>query len=265
MCGSELKPLPDGVRRVASFLEKSGHLHAPIMLDDAARTAQQAADALGVALGQIAKSIVFKRKPDNACVLVVTSGDRRVDERKLDALVCTNGTRLGRADAEFVKVQTGFSIGGVAPVAHASDVLLLMDLSLMRFDELWAAAGHPHAVFKSSPPELALLSGAALVDVSADVPPDMAVDTASAVDENTLRRHAIDLIASRARNIRADGLFVPSPCISVCHVDADSGLCQGCFRTLDEISNWSQSGPAAQRQVWKLIGQRATAQVANES
>src|SRR6476469_8008079 len=113
MCGAELRSLPEGVQRVARALQDAGHPHAPVMLDGAARTAQQAADALGVALGQIAKSIVFRRKLDDACVMVVTSGDQRVDERKAEALVCPDGKRLARADAEFVKNRTGFSIGGV--------------------------------------------------------------------------------------------------------------------------------------------------------
>lgn len=91
MCGAELKPLPDGVQRVAAELARLGHPEPPVMLDDAARTAQQAADALGVALGQIAKSIIFRRKPDGVAVLVVASGDRRVDEAKVAALVCTPG------------------------------------------------------------------------------------------------------------------------------------------------------------------------------
>ena len=116
MCGAELTSLPDGVQRVARLLQDKGHPHAPQMLDDAARTAQQAADALGIALGQIAKSIVFRRKSDDAAVLVVTSGDRRVDEKKVEAIV----GKLGRADAEFVKARTGFSIGGVSPFAHAT-------------------------------------------------------------------------------------------------------------------------------------------------
>ncbi|MBL0915884.1 MAG: hypothetical protein IBJ13_10310, partial [Sphingopyxis sp.] len=103
--------LPDGVARVQAELQRLGHPHAPVMLDDAARTAQQAADALGVALGQIAKSIIFKRKPDETAVLVVTSGDLRVDEKKVQALVCAEGQKLGRADADFVKARTGFSIG----------------------------------------------------------------------------------------------------------------------------------------------------------
>ena len=83
MCGAELTQLPEGVQRVASFLQAAGHTSTPRMLQDAARTAQQAADALGVELGQIAKSIIFKRKSDDAAVLVITSGDKRVDEAKV--------------------------------------------------------------------------------------------------------------------------------------------------------------------------------------
>src|SRR3982751_6948974 len=128
MCGAELKSLPEGVQRVAAVLQQSGHPHMPVMLDDAARTAQQAADALGVRLGQIAKSIIFRRKSDDAAVLVVTSGDRRVDEKKVDAIV----GKTGRADADFVKAKTGFSIGGVSPFAHATPAVTLIDRELFR-------------------------------------------------------------------------------------------------------------------------------------
>ena len=248
MCGSELVCLPEGVQKVAVFLEAEGHPHVPVMLNDAARTAQQAADALGVELGQIAKSIVFRRKSDDVAVLVVTSGDRRVDERKLEALVCTDGKRIGRADAAFVKARTGFSIGGVAPVAHAGDVLILIDRSLMRFDEVWAAAGHPHAVFKLKPKTLELLTGAPLVDVAVDIN-----------DENAARQKAIDLIATRARQTSPGSGIVPSPCISVCRISADSGLCEGCFRTLGEISAWSRLPVDDKWALWQTIEQRIAA------
>jgi len=93
MCGAELISLPDGVQRVARVLQEKNHPHMPVMLADAARTAQQAADALGVELGQIAKSIVFKRKVDDVAVLVITSGDKRVDQVKVEALEwCPFGT-----------------------------------------------------------------------------------------------------------------------------------------------------------------------------
>jgi prolyl-tRNA editing enzyme YbaK/EbsC (Cys-tRNA(Pro) deacylase) len=162
MCGSELTALPEGVQRVAAALAAKSHPHAPVMLADAARTAQQAADALGIEVGQIAKSIIFRRKADDVAVLVITSGDRRVDEKKVEALV----GKIGRADAEFVKAKTGFSIGGVSPVAHAEPPLTLVDRELFRFAEIWAAAGHPHGVFKLRPQDLESLAGAPVADVT---------------------------------------------------------------------------------------------------
>jgi len=162
MCGAELTSLPEGVQRVARLLQDKGHPHAPQLLDDAARTAQQAADALGIALGQIAKSIVFRRKSDDAAVLVVTSGDRRVDEKKVEAIV----GKLGRADADFVKSRTGFSIGGVSPFAHATPPVTLIDGELFRFEDVWAAAGHPHAVVRLRPGDLEQLTGAPVADVT---------------------------------------------------------------------------------------------------
>ena len=150
---------------MAGSLRAASHPNQPVLLDAAARTAQQAADALGVALGQIAKSIVFRRKSDDAAVLVVTSGDRRVDEHKVAALVCPLGAKLGRADADFVKAKTGFSIGGVAPLAHNQPCVTLIDRELFRFQEIWAAAGHPHAVFKLTPADLQNLTGAPVSDV----------------------------------------------------------------------------------------------------
>ena len=152
---------PEGFRRVTALLAEKRHAHAPVFLDVAARTAQEAADALGIALGQIAKSVVFRRQLDEAAVLVVTSGDKRVDERKVAAIVGA----VGRADAEFVKARTGFTIGGVAPVGHLEPPVLLIDRELFRFGEIWAAAGHPNGVFRLSPDELATLTGAPVHDV----------------------------------------------------------------------------------------------------
>jgi prolyl-tRNA editing enzyme YbaK/EbsC (Cys-tRNA(Pro) deacylase) len=171
MEAEQFKAWPEGVQRVAQVLRDKGHPHAPVMLSDAARTAQQAADALGVQLGQIAKSIIFKRKPDAAAVLVITSGDRRVDEHKVQVLVCTAGQKLGRADAEFVKAATGFSIGGVSPVGHAAAPVTLLDRDLLRFEEIWAAAGHPHGVFRLQPQALCGLTGAAFADVAQEPSP----------------------------------------------------------------------------------------------
>lgn len=154
--------LPEGVQRVQQALRLAAHPHAPVMLDGAARTAQEAAEGLGVQLGQIAKSVIFKRKEDGAAVLVVASGDRRVDEKKVAALV----GKVGRADADFVKSQTGFSIGGVSPVAHLTPPVTLLDQDLWRFDVVWAAAGHPHGVFQLQPDDLKRLTGAPVADVA---------------------------------------------------------------------------------------------------
>lgn len=244
MCGSELLALPEGVQRVAALLQSMGHAHTPVMLDGAARTAQEAADALGVGIGQIAKSIVFRRRSDDVAVLVVTSGDQRVDEKKVEALVCADGKRLGRADAAFVKSRTGFSIGGVAPLAHATATLVLIDQSLFRFDALWAAAGHPHAVFQLSPADLQRLTGAPVADFAVDVG-----------EEKLTQQYAMKVVALRAGNIGASG-DIPSPCISICRLNDASGLCDGCFRTRDEIAAWGNAGDERKKGIWKLIVQR---------
>ena len=152
---------PEGFRRVGEWLAARRHAHAPVFLEISARTAQEAADALGVSVGQIAKSIVFRRRSDDAAVLVVTSGDRRVDERKVAAIAGA----IGRADAGFVKAATGFTIGGVAPVAHAMAPVLLIDRELFRFASIWAAAGHPNGVFRLTPNQLVQLTDAPVHDV----------------------------------------------------------------------------------------------------
>ena len=152
---------PEGFRRVAALLAERGHRHPAQWLDVPARTCAEAAEALGVQTGQIAKSVIFRRRADGVAVLVVTSGDQRVDERKVAALVGP----VGRADAAFVKAQTGFSIGGVSPVGHLNPPAVLVDRELFRFAEVWAAAGHPNGVFCLSPAELVELTGAPVADV----------------------------------------------------------------------------------------------------
>jgi prolyl-tRNA editing enzyme YbaK/EbsC (Cys-tRNA(Pro) deacylase) len=162
---------PEGFRRVAAALAAQGHPHAPVWLDVPARTCAEAAAALGVQPGQIAKSVIFRRRADSVAVLVVASGDRRVDEAKVAQQVGP----IGRADASFVKQQTGFSIGGVAPVAHMpqgpaapggnTPPVVLVDRDLFRFPEIWAAAGHPNGVFCLRPDDLLRLTGAPAADV----------------------------------------------------------------------------------------------------
>ena len=160
---------PEGFCRVAALLATHGHPFAPQWLDTPARTCAQAAALLGLQTGQIAKSVIFKRRADALAVLVVAAGDMRVDEAKVAARVGA----IGRADAAFVKQQTGFSIGGVAPVGHqavghSQPPLVLIDQTLLRFAAVWAAAGHPNAVFCATPAQLVALTGAPVVDVVAD-------------------------------------------------------------------------------------------------
>ena len=237
--------LPEGVQRVAAALQVHGHPHAPVMLDGAARTAQQAADALGVAVGQIAKSIIFKRVEDDVAVLVVTSGDRRVDEAKVAALVGP----LGRANAAFVKERTGFSIGGVSPIAHAMPGVTLIDEELFRFDEVWAAAGHPHGVFKLHPQDLVTLTQAPVAKVVEEPLEQNPLDEVA-------RQFAIKTLATRARSISAMSDNIPSPCVSVCRMDTGSGLCEGCFRTLDELRAWGSCDDAAKKTIWVRVTER---------
>lgn len=152
---------PEGFQRVTSALAERGHPHAPRWLEVAARTSQEAAEALGIRVAQIAKSVIFRRVEDDRAVLVITSGDKRVDEKRVAAIT----GKLARADADFVKSRTGFSIGGVAPLAHREPPLTLIDRELFRFEEIWAAAGHPNGVFRLSPRELEQLTGAPVADV----------------------------------------------------------------------------------------------------
>ena len=160
MCGAELKTLPEGVQRVVQVLQARNHAHHPVMLDAACRTARQAADALGVAVGQIAKCLIFRRESDDIAILVITSGDRRVDEKREGAVEGASG----HASADFVGGRMGFSIGGVSPVAHVMESVTLVDRELFRFDEIWAAAGHPHVGFRLGPVDLEALAGAPFAD-----------------------------------------------------------------------------------------------------
>ncbi|MDQ2758685.1 MAG: YbaK/EbsC family protein [Actinomycetota bacterium] len=132
-----------------------------VVLDGAARTAREAADQLGVSIAQIANSLVFAARAtpgaDPSPLLVLVSGAHRVDTVKVAAAL--DLIEVERADAEFVRAATGFVIGGVAPVGHPHPVRTVIDVSLSRYDTIWAAAGHPHAVFRTTYDELIRMSG----------------------------------------------------------------------------------------------------------
>ena len=131
--------------------------------DASTRTSAEAAAAIGCEVAEIAKSLVFKGARTGRPVLVVASGTNRVDEKKVAALI---GEKIGRADAEFVREATGFAIGGVPPVGHATPPLTLIDEGLFRFEAIWAAAGTPNAVFKLTPAELQELTGGEVAAVA---------------------------------------------------------------------------------------------------
>jgi prolyl-tRNA editing enzyme YbaK/EbsC (Cys-tRNA(Pro) deacylase) len=151
------------VERVQEALRALGLGHEVVDLGRSARTAAEAARAVGCRVDQIAKSLVFRLRDSGRALLVVTSGAHRVDEGKVAALV---GEPLERADAEFVRAETGFAIGGVAPVGHARPIATLIDEHLLRFEEVWAAAGHPSTVFRLTPGDLVRMTGGRVVRVA---------------------------------------------------------------------------------------------------
>jgi prolyl-tRNA editing enzyme YbaK/EbsC (Cys-tRNA(Pro) deacylase) len=154
--------LPDAAKRVAQLLEAHGYAKPIVMLPATGKTSAEAAAGLGCAIAQIAKSIIFRRVSDDAPVLVIASGANRVDEAKVAGRVGP----LGKADARFVREQTGYAIGGVCPIGHATKPVMLIDEDLLTLDSLWAAAGHPHAVFNLTPQELVAMTGAPVADVA---------------------------------------------------------------------------------------------------
>jgi len=147
------------VRRVQTVLERGGSRAEVIELASTARSAQDAASALGVQLGAIVKSLVFVI--NGAPVMALIAGDRRCDTEALPGALAMSGLVL-RADAEQVRDATGFAIGGVAPVGHPRPLATVIDHSLGRFDVVYAAAGHPFCVFPTTALELSLLTGGAL-------------------------------------------------------------------------------------------------------
>jgi len=158
--------LPASAQRVADLLRSRQHAHPVVILPASGRTSAEAAAALGCSVAEIAKSIVFRCLDDDSAVLVITSGANRVDENKVAALVGA----LGKADAAFVRAHTGYAIGGVCPIGHLTKTTILIDLDLFRFAAVWAAAGHPHAVFKLTPQELLAMTGGRTAEVAAPPP-----------------------------------------------------------------------------------------------
>jgi prolyl-tRNA editing enzyme YbaK/EbsC (Cys-tRNA(Pro) deacylase) len=143
--------LSASARKVQLALQSLGLDLQVVELPGSTRTAVEAAQAVGCQVGQIVKSLVFKAKRSQRPILVVASGQNRVDERRIEALI---GEPLGKADADFVRQHTGFVIGGVPPVGHTQPLETFIDEDLLQYGEIWAAAGTPHAVFRLTPGDL---------------------------------------------------------------------------------------------------------------
>ena len=145
------------VKRVIAALAEHGLPGEVHVLSDSARTAQEAADALGILVGQVASSIVFKLD-DESPLLVITSGSHRVDTKLVAEKLGV--AKLHRVDADYVKEKSGFSIGGVSPVGWVNPATILIDEALNDYEVVWAAAGHPHSVYPTTYVELIKCTGA---------------------------------------------------------------------------------------------------------
>ena len=152
-----------GPDRVRAVLDAASLPCTIRTLPDSTRTAVEAAAAVGCSVAEIAKSLVF-RAGDRA-VVAIMSGDHRLDPAKLAAAL---GEEVGRADADFVRAATGFAIGGVPPLGHATPLDVFMDADLFRYERVWAAAGSPWSVFAIEPARLRDASKASVMDLKAD-------------------------------------------------------------------------------------------------
>ena len=143
--------LSSSALKVQQALNANGMQLEVVELPDSTRTSQEAAQAIGCQVGQIAKSIVFQTLTSQRPILVIASGSNRVSEKAIEELV---GEVIGKADAEFVRQRTGFVIGGVPPLGHSEKLETFIDQDLLQYLEIWAAAGTPHAVFHLTPDDL---------------------------------------------------------------------------------------------------------------
>lgn len=152
--------LKKSAERVQTILNEFGFELNVMELSDSTRTAQEAANAIGCTVSQIAKSLIFKGKDSQNPILIVASGTNRVNEKAIKQYI---GEKLEKADANFVLEHTGFVIGGIPPIGHKKPITTFIDEDLMQYDEIWAAAGTPNAVFKLTPKILAEITNGNIV------------------------------------------------------------------------------------------------------
>jgi prolyl-tRNA editing enzyme YbaK/EbsC (Cys-tRNA(Pro) deacylase) len=150
---NRLKP---SAQRVQDALAAQGFTNEVIELADSTRSSAEAAAAVGCEVAQIAKSLVFKGATSHQAILIIASGANRVHEKRVGAQL---GEKLEKPDADFVREQTGFVIGGIPPLGHDRPLTTLIDEDLLQYAEIWAAAGHSNAVFRLTPDELVRMTG----------------------------------------------------------------------------------------------------------
>jgi prolyl-tRNA editing enzyme YbaK/EbsC (Cys-tRNA(Pro) deacylase) len=160
--GPDRGVLSPSAQRVQDALAAAGTDCRVVEHPASARTSAEAAVALGCTIGQIAKSLVF-RAGDGSAVLAVASGANRVDEAKLAAAA---GGTIGKADAAFVRAATGYAIGGIPPLAHATPLRTFVDRELLDYDVVYAAGGTPRALFAIRPADLVRVSGGIVADLA---------------------------------------------------------------------------------------------------
>ena len=155
----KLKP---SAQRVQEALQDHGLTCEVVQMQDTTRSAEDAARAVGCEVGQIVKSLIFEGTQSHQPVLVVTSGANRANEKTIGQNLAES---IKMADPEFVREMTGFSIGGVPPVGHRHPLKIFIDEDLLQYEEIWAAAGTPHAVFKLTPDELKMITNGTVISV----------------------------------------------------------------------------------------------------
>lgn len=156
----ELKP---SAQKVQDALNALGFSNQVIELEHSTRTSAEAAEAVGCDVAQIAKSLIFQGRESERAILIIASGANRVNEKQMKKVL---GEKMRRPDAEFVRNQTGFVIGGVAPIGHAQSLHTYIDEDLLNYEQIWAAAGHPNALFPLTPGELVEMTKGEVVSIT---------------------------------------------------------------------------------------------------
>ncbi len=155
--------ISESAKKVQNALLAAGIEAKVVELPDSTRTAIEAAQAIGTTVAQIVKSLVFRGQISGKAILIEASGVNRVNEKTVSVLL---GEPIVKADADFVREQTGYAIGGIPPLGHTHKMgAVLIDSDLMQFEELWAAAGTPHAVFRLTPQQLIQTAGGKVVSI----------------------------------------------------------------------------------------------------